>query len=115
MADAYSDPYQVLGLARAATPVEIKQAYIAQVRLHPPERDPEIFKQIRAAYERLRDPAVRSETDMLLLTPLPVPARKRRIPKLDLTVHREDVIAAARAMTDLARSDWRDQYRKIKL
>ena len=68
MATPYVDPYAVLGVTRSATPAEIKQAYFALVRAHPPEREPETFKRIRAAYERLRDPERRTETDMLLLT-----------------------------------------------
>ncbi len=115
MPNPYVDPYAVLGLTRAATAAEIKQAYFALVRAHPPERDPETFKRIRAAYERLRDPERRAEVDMLLLDVWPEPARKRRAPKLDLTLHRDDVIEAARALTDLVRSDWREHFGKVKL
>ena len=114
MAHPYIDPYAVLGVARTATPAAIKSAYFALVRAHPPERDPETFKRIRAAYERLRDPERRAETDMLILEPWPEP-RKRRLPALDLTLHREDVLAAARALTDLERSDWREHFAKVKL
>jgi curved DNA-binding protein CbpA len=115
MANPYIDPFAVLELPRTATAEQIKQAYFALVRAHPPERDPALFKRIRAAYERLRDPEGRAETEMLLLEPWPEPTRKRRQPKLDLTLHAEDVIAAARALTDLERSDWREHYGKIKL
>ena len=115
MSDPYTDPYEVLGIPRAATAAALKQAYFALVRAHPPERDPAMFKQVRAAYERLRDPATRVETDMLLLERWPTPARQRRAPKLDLAVHPADVISAARALTDLERSDWREHYDKVKL
>ncbi len=115
MTRPYVDPYAVLGLQRTATAAEIKQAYFAQVRNHPPERDPQTFKRIRAAYERLRDPERRTETDMLLLNVWPEPARKRRPPKLDLSLHHEDVLMAARVLTDLERTDWREHYAKIKL
>src|SRR3972149_11079871 len=60
-----ADPYGVLGVDPQATLDEIKTAYFALVRAHPPERDPEGFKRIRAAYEQLRDPDRRLETDML--------------------------------------------------
>ena len=115
MTKPYRDPYAALGLPRTATAAEIKQAYFALVRAYPPEREPEIFKRIRAAYERLRDPEKRIETDMLLLQPWPATARKRRPPQPDLALQREDVIAAARALTDLARVDWREHYEKVKL
>lgn len=115
MAKPYSDPYAVLDLPRTATAAQIKQAYFALVRVHPPERDPEMFKRIRAAYERLRDPERRAEADMLLVQPWPAPARRRRAPQPDLSLQREDVIAAARALTDLERGDWREHYGKVKL
>jgi curved DNA-binding protein CbpA len=115
MSDPYSDPYDVLGIARTATATELKQAYFALVRAHPPERDPEMFKQVRAAYERLRDPATRIETDMLLLEHWPTPTRRRRAPKLDLALQPDDVVSAMSALTDLERTDWREHYNRVKL
>ena len=115
MNEPYANPYDVLGVARTASEAELKRAYFALVRAHPPERDPETFKRIRAAYERLRDPAGRLEVDMLLLRPWPAPTRQRRAPKLDLAVQPADVLAAARALSDLDRSDWREHYGKVKL
>ena len=114
-AEPYSDPYAVLGLPREAPAAEIKRAYFALVRAHPPERDPEAFKRVRAAYERLRDPAKRADTDMTLLQAWPAPTRRRRPPALDLTLQREDVIAAARALTDLDRTDWREHFAKVRV
>lgn len=61
------NPYKVLGVERNATEAEIKQAYFALIREHPPERDPEGFKQIRAAYEKLRASGERAETDLFLI------------------------------------------------
>ncbi len=109
------DPYVTLGLMRNASVAEIKQAYFALVRAHPPERDPDMFKRIRAAYEDLRDPQKRAETDMRLPERWPPPARRRRAVQPDLSLQREDVIAAARAMTDLGRVDWREHHGKVKL
>lgn len=108
------DPYAALGLAPTASPEEIKQAYFAQVRAHPPEREPEAFKQIRAAYERLRTPQKKLETDMLRLAPWPAPALLPP-PPLELRVMPADLIRAARALTDLARSDWREDCREVRL
>jgi curved DNA-binding protein CbpA len=104
-----------LELERTASSAEIKKAYFRLVRVHPPERDPEMFKRIRSAYERLRDPEQRTETDMLLLRPPREPARKRRQPRLDLSVRRADVLAVARALSDLERDDWREYHQKVKL
>ncbi len=111
----YTDPYSILEVPRTAGAAEIKAAYFRLVRAHPPERDPATFKRVRAAYERLRDPAQRTETDMLLLENWPEPTRRRRVPRLDLTVHPEDVLAAARALADLDRTDWREHFAKVTL
>lgn len=53
------DPYQTLGISPQADEKEIRDRYLALVREFPPDRAPERFAAIRAAYEQLRDPAVR--------------------------------------------------------
>lgn len=115
MAQPYLNPYSVLGVDRSASAEEIRQAYFALVRAHPPEREPDTFKRIRAAYERVRDPERRLAADMLLLRPWPGPDRPRRAARLDGSVHRADVLLAARALTDLARQDWREHFHKVRL
>ncbi|TAK31713.1 MAG: hypothetical protein EPO21_16875 [Chloroflexota bacterium] len=64
---AGDDPYAVLGVSPESTPSEIRGAYFALVRAHPPERDPEGFKRIRAAYDQLRSPRKRAELTLLEL------------------------------------------------
>lgn len=115
MSEPYLDPYEVLGLARAASAEEIKRAYFALVRANPPERNPEQFKRIRAAYERLRDPDKRLEAEMLLVQPWPEPARRRRAPRRDPGITPADILAVLRATTDLDRADWREQYANVQL
>ena len=61
------DPYKTLGLEYGATEIEIKHAYFNKVREHSPERDPEAFKRIRAAYETLRSSGERAKTDLFLI------------------------------------------------
>jgi curved DNA-binding protein CbpA len=91
------DPYAVLGVARSAGDAEIKRAYFRLVREYPPERDPEQFQKIRAAYERVRTAAARAATDLFLLQPPPkMPSRRR--PSYDLELHRHEVAALAREM-----------------
>ena len=111
------DPYAELGLPPAATDAEIKQAYFAQVRLHPPETDPPGFKRIRAAYERLRTADKRLETDMLRLAPGPEPSLESLGAGTELahTVDHVDVIRAARALSDLSRRDFREDQQEVKL
>jgi curved DNA-binding protein CbpA len=53
------DPYESLGISPQAGEKEIRERYLALVREFPPDRAPERFAEVRAAYEQLRDPAVR--------------------------------------------------------
>jgi curved DNA-binding protein CbpA len=115
MPEAYIDPYAALEIARDADQAEVRRAYVALVRSFPPEREPERFKQIRTAYERLRDPAKRLEADMLLLEAWPESTRKRRAARLDLQLQPDDLFEAARILAELYRSDWREHYGKVKL
>ena len=107
------NPYEVIGAAPTASEAEIRRAYFEQVREHPPEQDAEQFKRIRTAYEVLRDPARRAESDLLvaLLPPPPLPSRRR--PRPDLSLHREDAIWVLRAESELYRQDFQDDFRPI--
>ena len=51
------DPYEVLGLASDADEAEIRRRYLELVRQFPPDRAPERFSAIRAAYDEVREPA----------------------------------------------------------
>jgi curved DNA-binding protein CbpA len=57
--------YETLGVAETAEGAEIKRAYFGMVRKYQPDRFPEEFKEIRAAYETLTDPEKRAEYDMV--------------------------------------------------
>jgi hypothetical protein len=49
-----TDYYKILELQPGASAAEIKKAYFTLVRKYPPEKDPDMFRQIRDAYEQLR-------------------------------------------------------------
>jgi curved DNA-binding protein CbpA len=51
--------YAELGLSSDADDAAIRERYLELVRTHPPDRDPERFKAIRAAYDELKDPETR--------------------------------------------------------
>ena len=119
------DPYALLELMPNASDVEIKQAYFRMVRRHPPERAPQTFKQIRAAYEALKDPQNRLAVDMLRIEswpqepaaekkPVRSKARKTSSDVLPDQVALRDVQRIARAFTDVARRDFREDYKPVK-
>ncbi|MEX0819370.1 MAG: J domain-containing protein [Pirellulaceae bacterium] len=55
------DPYKVLGVSHTADDATIRTRYLELVREFPPERSPDRFAEVRAAYDRLRDPVVSLE------------------------------------------------------
>ncbi|MDR0376943.1 MAG: DnaJ domain-containing protein [Spirochaetaceae bacterium] len=55
--------YETLGVPETAGGEEIKRAYFGLVRKYQPDRFPEEFKEIRAAYETLMDKEKRAEYD----------------------------------------------------
>jgi curved DNA-binding protein CbpA len=59
-----SDPYEVLGLPGDADETEIRRRYLDLVRQFPPDRAPERFVAIRAAYDEVRDPTRRLEAQL---------------------------------------------------
>lgn len=58
-------PYEVLGLARDATPEQVRSAWRAACLRHHPDRggDPERFREALAAFELLSDPTRRAAVD----------------------------------------------------
>ncbi len=50
-----NSPYTILGVSEEAGDEAIKKAYLAKVKQHSPDLDPEGFQLIRAAFEAIRD------------------------------------------------------------
>ncbi len=110
-----SDPYAVLGLRRGASLRQIKRAYFMLVREYPPEEQPEPFKIIRAAYEKLRTADAKSETDLFLFQPPYSWEPRKRKRKLDLGFHPQDIEMVLQQRGDLGRTDFTADYRPIRL
>ena len=50
------EPYTVLGVHRDASEAEIRARYLELVKQFPPERDPDKFRAVQAAFEAAKDP-----------------------------------------------------------
>ncbi|OGB30309.1 MAG: hypothetical protein A3F78_09275 [Burkholderiales bacterium RIFCSPLOWO2_12_FULL_61_40] len=59
-----SDPYHVLGVARDADDAAIRAAYLAAVRLSPPDRDAERFAALRRAFDAVASHRLRLAHDL---------------------------------------------------
>ncbi len=59
-----ADPFEVLDLPRHAGEGEIRKRYLELVRAFPPEQAPERFAEVHAAYQALRDPAARLDSQL---------------------------------------------------
>ena len=59
-----SDPYQVLGIARDADDAAIRAAYLAAVRISPPDRDAERFASLRKAFDAIATRRLRLAHDL---------------------------------------------------
>jgi hypothetical protein len=68
MQDTITDPLAVLGLTPGVDEAELRKRYLELVRLHPPEREPDRFREIHAAYQLAQDPLLMARK--LLSTPV---------------------------------------------
>ncbi len=114
------DPFQLLGLGLDADDDAVRSAYRVAVRQHPPEREPEIFKRIRAAYEALRDPTVRARAVVLgrFLVPEPGPLTLEELGGRPIVPPPQeealrDLRDIALASTDLARTRFDEDMRDV--
>jgi curved DNA-binding protein CbpA len=62
-----TDAYEILGVTPGADDAQIRSRYLDLVREFPPDRAPERFAQVRAAFEDLREPLRRLERQMFSL------------------------------------------------
>ena len=60
----------LLGVEAGAGEAAVRAAYLENVRLHPPDREPEAFERVRDAYAQLRDP--RAKAQQILAGPDPM-------------------------------------------
>jgi len=108
-----ADPYAVLGLERRAALSEVKRAYFDLVRQYSPETNPEAFKLIRAAYEKLNSAENKNETDLFLFQAPPAWEPRKRRRKLDLAFDPQDIWQLLLTQGDLGRSQFESDFRPL--
>jgi DnaJ-domain-containing protein 1 len=59
------DPYEQMGLPPGSDDAQIRRRYLELVREYPPDRAPQRFAEIHAAYDALRDPTRRLQAKLL--------------------------------------------------
>ncbi len=69
MSKNIADHYQTLGVAPTASVDEVRSAYLALVRLHPPDADADKFREIHNAYQMVSDPLVQAAALMKMTEP----------------------------------------------
>jgi curved DNA-binding protein CbpA len=92
--DSMTNLYELLGVEKTADGTQIKRGYFNQVRKYPPERFPEEFKALRAAYETLSDKKKRAEYDEIGAMPAAAAAvfqEAQRADKLGLHAEASDL------------------------
>ncbi|MDA1015343.1 MAG: DnaJ domain-containing protein [Planctomycetota bacterium] len=57
-------PEDVLGLDANANEATVRRRYLELVRQFPPDREPERFRDIRQAYDQLRDPLRKMQSQL---------------------------------------------------
>ena len=58
------DPYETMGLSQSSDEAAIRSQYLKLVREFPPDRNPDRFAEIRAAYDDLRNPVGRLRSQL---------------------------------------------------
>lgn len=99
IARLFIEAREVLGVESDADARAIRRAYRKKVAAHPPDRDPEAFRKIRSAYERLTDPVASKVALLYKPTPhLPPPPLESDTPPDLVEIHRLFVRNAVRRL-----------------
>lgn len=108
------NPFDVLDVDEDASDADVKKAYFQMVRQFTPEKHAERFKQIREAYDLLKDPSQRLEAEVFNFTkPSSIPESEvASTPPIQLD---GDVFLAwvKQTLTDLERTDFTSDFNEV--
>jgi curved DNA-binding protein CbpA len=106
-------PYEILAITETASIEEIRKAYLKNVRLHPPEKDPQGFKRIKKAYTILKDAASRKTLDISLfkiMSDIDIPVSN----DIDFVqLFKDRIFSILLSSSDLYISDFRSAFNHI--
>ncbi len=95
-------PFEILGLPEDTDDdAQVKQAYLAKVRAHPPEHAPQQFQRIREAYEHVQDHHKRLTYKLLHIQAVsradieePLLSQRGELRRPDIKIFRQALFAA---------------------
>ncbi len=108
------NPFDVLGVDEAASDADVKKAYFQMVRQFTPEKHAERFKQIREAYDLLKDPSHRLEAEVFsFTTPSSDPVSEAaELPPIQLDGN-VFLTWVKQTLTDLERTDFTSDFNEV--
>ena len=108
------NPFDVLSVDEDASDADVKKAYFQMVRQFTPEKHAERFKQIREAYDLLKDPSQRLEARVFsFMKPSSAPDSEGiELPPIQLD---GNVFLAwmKQNLTDLERTDFTSDFNEV--
>ncbi len=108
------NPFEILGIDETASDEDVKKAYFQSVRQFTPEKHAEQFKQIREAYDLLKDPSRRLEAEVFsFINPtVETVTEATELPAIELAG--DDLLEWMRYhLTDLERTDFTDDFNDV--
>ncbi|MCZ6679266.1 MAG: J domain-containing protein [Candidatus Poribacteria bacterium] len=108
------NPFDVLRVDESASDAEVKKAYFQMVRQFTPEKHAEQFKEIREAYDLLKDPSRRLEAEVFSFAK---PAEQAVVEDAELPPVKLDsdvfLTWIRRTRTDLERTDFTSDFNEV--
>lgn len=114
MENASLHPFDVLGVSFDASDEEVRSAYFSQIKAHTPEKDPEGFKRIRQAYDKIK--TLESRTTLVLETLPSLPSLEDYLGGTDssvLGIQDEDLVTVVLSVTDVTKVSFSTDLRKV--
>lgn len=105
------NPFEILGIDKNASSGDVKKAYFQMVKQFRPEHHAEKFKQIRQAYDRLKDDSQRVEAEVFSFIKPTVQPESTEQATPEIKLEKEVFLSWwRRTYTDLERTDFASDF-----